>query len=211
MTKVKSAPQIEPYGTCFRPARECRCRTVPVNIPSIPSTTHMTTAGRPLAPPGHGACFVRIRAAQQRLHPRPRRQAGPVRTGGVLDRGRHGDGARHVVGRDRDLFRVSRRRSDPADRAPGGDAIRLRRPHRRTARQGRSHHQPPVARSGTVRPEARPDHAPPDHAGIARHRARRHSGRFSHRIDQSRRRAAPHASRCQPLPAHQNPRRSAIP
>ena len=37
------------------------------------------------------------------------------------------------------------------------------------ARQGRSHHQPPIARSGTIRPEARTDHAPSDHAGIPRH------------------------------------------
>ena len=32
--RVKSAPQIQPYGTHLRPARECRCRTVPVIIPS---------------------------------------------------------------------------------------------------------------------------------------------------------------------------------
>ena len=33
--------------------------------------------------------------------------------------------ARHVVGGDRHLFRVSRRRPDPADRPSGRDAIRL--------------------------------------------------------------------------------------
>ena len=34
-------------------------------------------------------------------------------------------------------------------------AVRLRGPHRRTARPGRPHHQPPVARPGAVRAEAR--------------------------------------------------------
>ena len=43
------APAIEPYGTQIRPARECRCRTVPDIIPSIPSTIRTTTAGLPLA------------------------------------------------------------------------------------------------------------------------------------------------------------------
>ena len=49
-------------------------------------------------------------------------------------------------------------------------AVRLRGPHRRAARAGRPHHQPPVARPGAVRAEARADHAP---AGDARSRARR--------------------------------------
>ena len=33
--RVKSPPPIQPWGTHLRPARECRCRTVPVIIPSI--------------------------------------------------------------------------------------------------------------------------------------------------------------------------------
>ena len=143
--------------------------------------TTMITAGR--RPGAAAPTCRRSRPRPGRLRHRPCRQAGPVRPRGVLDRGRHHRRARHVVGGDRHLFRVSRRRPDPADRPPGRDAIRLRRPHRRTARQGRPHHQPPVARSGTVRPETRPDHAPPDRAGIARHRARRDPGRRGHRID----------------------------
>ena len=38
---------------------------------------------------------------------------------------------------DGDLFRISRRRADAPARAPGADAIRLRGPHRRSARPGR--------------------------------------------------------------------------
>ena len=160
--------------------------------------------------PARAMLRCRSDAGAGRLHTRPCRQTGAVRSGCVLDRGRHGDRARHVVGGDSDLFRVPRRRADPADRSPGRDAIRLRRPHRRTARQGRSHHQPSIARSGTIRPEARPDHAPPDHAGIPRHGARRHSGRLGHRIDQAavaRRRRNRHRL----FRARQNPRRSATP
>src|SRR6266480_3998681 len=48
--RVKSTPQIWPYGTRIRPARECRCRTVRVITPTIPSTTINTiTAGHPRA------------------------------------------------------------------------------------------------------------------------------------------------------------------
>ena len=146
----------------------------------------MTTAGRRPPPGRHQPCRSGCCPARTgRLYHGTCRQTGPVRSGGVLDRGRHGDGARHVVGRDRDLFCVPRRRSHPADRAPGGNAIRLRRPHRGTARESGPHHQPPIAGSGTIRPETRPGHASPDHAGIARRGAWRHSGFAGHRIDQA--------------------------
>ena len=99
----------------------------------------------PHAPPSPRARPERRRAApppvrpppqrrRRRLHAGACRQAGPRRPGGVLDRRRHHRRARHVVGGHRHLFRLSRRRADPAGRPPGGDAIRLRRPHRRTAR-----------------------------------------------------------------------------
>ena len=190
----RGSADVVPFRSSFR-------------VPPAPSLR--TTAG---AAPRVRRRIMRcahLGAGAGRLHDRPCRQAGPLRTGGVLDRGRHRHGARHVVGGDRDLFRVPRRRPDPADRPSGRDAIRLRGPHRRTARQGRSHHQPPVARPGAVRPEARPDHAPPDRAGIARHRARRHSRRHGHRIDPAagtRRHRGSGAAR-----ARQNPRRSATP
>ena len=71
----------------------------------------------------------------------------------------------------RHLFRLPRGRADAADRAPDRDAVRLRGPHRRAARAGRPHVEPPAARPGTIRAEARPDRAPPDRAGIARRRA----------------------------------------
>ena len=134
-------------------------------------------------PPGGPRCGLRGQTGGERLYAGPCRQAGPLWARRVLDRGRHGDSAWHVVGGDRDLFCLSRRRSDAADRPPGGDAIRLRGPDRRVARQGRSHHQPPVARPGTVRPETRPDHAAPDRARIAGDGARRHPRRGRDRID----------------------------
>ena len=44
--RVKSPPQIEPNGRHFRPARECRCRIVRVNIPMFRNTMRMITEGR---------------------------------------------------------------------------------------------------------------------------------------------------------------------
>src|SRR5438309_7100823 len=49
--RVKSAPQIEPYGTYLRPARECRCRTVPVIIIPITTTPTIMAGRRPAVPP----------------------------------------------------------------------------------------------------------------------------------------------------------------
>ena len=109
-----------------------------------------------------------------RLHHRARRAADPVRTGGVLDRRRHRRDLGRLVGHHRHLFRLQRRRAEGLDRAPGRAAIRLRRPHRRTARPDRPHHEPPIARSGAVRAEAQRFVAPPGSAGIARHGLERH-------------------------------------
>ena len=50
---VKSAGEIEPTEIVFRPAREPRCPTVPVRIPSRCTTTPMTMAARRSAPPPH--------------------------------------------------------------------------------------------------------------------------------------------------------------
>ena len=91
---------------------------------------------------------------RRRLHHRARRTADQVRTGGVLDRRRHRRDHGRLVGRDRDLFRLPRRRAQRAHRAPGRAAIRLRRPHRRTARADRPHHQPAIARPGAIRAES---------------------------------------------------------
>ena len=93
-------------------------------------------------------------AHRERLHAGPCRQAGTFRACRFLDRGRHGDGARHVVSGHRHIFCVSRRRPDAADLTAGGNAIRLRRSDRGTSRQGRSCHQPATSGSGTVRSEA---------------------------------------------------------
>ena len=195
----------------LRPARECRCRTVPVIIPSTRTTIPTIMAGHPRARPAagqrHAPAAARAEDGYTLVHAGKQVRFGPVVfwiVVGTVDR------ARHVVGGDRDLFRVSRRRADAADRPPGRDAIRLRGPHRRIARQGRPHHQPPVARPGTVRPEARPDHAAPDRARIARHRARRHPGRVASPDRSGRRRGAPRPTNRR-LPARRNRRRSAIP
>ena len=76
---------------------------------------------------------------------------GPVRSGSsVGTAGDHGP----LVDRDRNIFCLSRRRAHPAGRPAGGNAVRLRRPHRRIACAGRPHHQPATARSGAVRAEA---------------------------------------------------------
>ena len=131
---------------------------------------------RPASRPPTGQPPATSRATRpDRLHAGSCGQAGPLRTRRVLDRGRHRHDAWNVVGGHRHLFRVSRRRSDAADRAPGGNAICLRRPDRGSSRQGRPRNQPAIAGSGAIRPEARTDHAAADHAGIARERARRHS------------------------------------
>ena len=92
----------------------------------------------------------------------------------------------------RHLFRLPRRRADPADRAPDRDAVRLRGPHRRTARPGRPHVEPTTPRPGTIRAEARPDRAAPDRVGIARRRAQRTVRSRLHRHGQSSRRATRH-------------------
>ena len=178
--EIKAAIDLEPtllfyqqnYGLALYYARRypeaiAQFKRVLELNPNFSSTYYWLTG----ASSARRAPLSRFAIGAERLHHCPRRQAGAVRAGGVLDRRRHGHRARRVVGRDRDLFRVPRRRADAVDRATGGHAIRLRRPDRRTARQGRSHHQPPAARSGAVRPEARSDHAAPDHAGIPRHRA----------------------------------------
>ena len=81
-----------------------------------------------------------------------------------------GDG--RLVGADRHLFRLSRRRAEASDRPPGGDAIRLRGPDRRIARAGRPHHQPTIARPGAIRAEARTRDAQAIHAGATRGDAR---------------------------------------
>src|SRR5262249_53957078 len=75
--------------------------------------------------------------------------------------------------RPRHLFRFPRGRAHPADRAPGGDAIRLRGSHRGTARPGRPLFEPPVARPGAVRAKARPNSAPANGAGVASERPQR--------------------------------------
>ena len=176
MTQVKSRPQIS--RTELTSDRRGSADVVPFRssyrVSPSPSARPWQARRAARSAPANPAPATAQRA--RGLYPGPCRQTGPLRAGGVLDRDRHRDRARHMVGGDRDLFRVPRRRPHPADRTPGGDAIRLRRPHRRTARQGRSHHQPSVARPGTVRPETRPGHASADRAGIARHGAGRHSG-----------------------------------
>ena len=58
-----------------------------------------------------------------------------------------------------------------AHRPAGRDAVRLRGPHRRAARAGRPHLEPPAARPGAVRAEARPDPAPAGDAGVSAPRA----------------------------------------
>ena len=76
-----------------------------------------------------------------------------------------------VVDRHRNLFRLPRRRAHPPDRPPGRNAIRLRGPHRRIARAGRPHHQPAIARPGTIRAEAQRAAATADGVGAAHARA----------------------------------------
>src|SRR5438128_12327226 len=49
--RVKSAPQMRPYGTELRPARECRCRIVLVINPSTSTTIPRLMAARPLDGP----------------------------------------------------------------------------------------------------------------------------------------------------------------
>ena len=56
---VKSASQIEPYGTPVRPARECRCRTVPVIIPSITTQHHHPHESRARRPVAQAAALPR--------------------------------------------------------------------------------------------------------------------------------------------------------
>ena len=95
-----------------------------------------------------------LHRSSRRLHAYARRTSGPHRSGRVLDRRRHAGHHGRVVDRDRHLFRIPRGRADPPDRPPGRDAIRLRGPHRRIARAGRSHHQPAIARPGAIRAKA---------------------------------------------------------
>ena len=130
-----------------------------------------------------------------RLDARPCRPAGAHRTGRVLDHRRLAGGDGRMVGRDRHLFRIPRRRADPPARAPGADAIRLRGPHRRSARPGRPAREPAVARPGAVREQARTDHAPPDAAGVALLGAL-HPARHRPRPARSSRRRAPARPRC---------------
>ena len=78
---VKSPPPIQPYGTHLRPARECRCRTVPVNYSSIPNIIPMIMAGRRLA--ALPRCGNRAAAAQTQdgytiVHAGKQVRLGPV-------------------------------------------------------------------------------------------------------------------------------------
>ena len=101
------------------------------------------------------------------LHDRPRGTADSVRTGRVLDRCRHCRHHGRVVADGRNLFCIPRRCSSRPPRPTGRAAIRLRRPHRRTAGPARSHRQPAIARSGTIRAKARRPVAPSRNVGVA--------------------------------------------
>ena len=95
----------------------------------------------------------------------------------------------------RHLFCLPRGRAHQAHRAAGGHAIRLRGPHRGVARAGRPDLEPPIARPGAVRAEARPDRCAASRhwrRAPARSTPRRPS---DHRLDQASRRAAARASR----------------
>src|SRR3984957_2320525 len=72
-------------------------------VPPTPSSQPRQTA---CSPRGTQPCRS-ARGGARGLHPRLRRQTGPVWTGGVLDRGRYGDDAWPVVGGDGNLFRIS--------------------------------------------------------------------------------------------------------
>ena len=96
-----------------------------------------------------------------------------ARTDRLLGRGRHAGDHGGVDHHHRHLFRLPRGCAHPAHRPPGGHAVRLRGSHRRAARPGRPHLQPPAPRPGAVRAEARPDPAPAGGIGIARERAQR--------------------------------------
>ena len=118
-----------------------------------------------------------------RLHAGAWAPSGPSWAGRVLDRGRQSGGDGRLVGGDRHLFRISRRCPEASDRPAGGDAIRLRRPDRRIACAGRPHHQPPIARPGAIRAEARSAGAQAIHAGATRGDARLAARSHHHRLD----------------------------
>jgi len=134
--------------------------------------------------------------------------SSPGRSGCILDRGRHDRRARHVVGGNRHLFRVSRRRvtrliarQAEMQYAYEDRIAELRaKVDRTTSRQLLDQEQ--------FRPKTRPDHEAPDRAGIPRHCAGRHSRYRLDRID-----PAAGAWRCNGSAASgtPNPRRSAIP
>src|ERR1700687_3169031 len=88
----RGSADVEPFRSLFR--------TYPA-----PSSTRARqgSLASPGGEPGVGLFPFTTRGGG-RLYTRPRRQAGPVWSGGVLDRGRDGDHARHVVRRDWDLF-----------------------------------------------------------------------------------------------------------
>ena len=130
-------------------------------------------------------------AAEIRLDAGSRQLAGAPRAGRVLDHRRLARRDGRMVGHHRHLFRVPRRRADAAARPPGADAIRLRGPHRGTARAGRQAREPPVARSGAGRRQARSDRAPSGDTGVARVRAVEPARHDPDRFDQAC--AAPHA------------------
>src|SRR5229473_156743 len=77
--KVKSTPQIWPYGTHIRPARECRCRTVRVIIPTIPSTANNTiTVGHPRAAIGKPDLLASVDQGITLFHAGKQVRFGPV-------------------------------------------------------------------------------------------------------------------------------------
>src|SRR5258708_12972741 len=97
----RGSADVEPFRSLFR--------TYPA-----PSSTRPCKGS--LAPPGDEpgvGPFPFTTRGGGRLYPRPRRQAGPVWSGGVLDRGRHGAHARHVVAPHPHLFPISPPRPHP--------------------------------------------------------------------------------------------------
>src|SRR6202022_2494023 len=89
----RGGADVVPFGSLFR-------------VSPTPFSRPWKVGG---APSGGNPCARPVTAGATRgLYAGPRRQAGPLWTCSLLDRGRYRDGARHVVGGDRDLFRVSR-------------------------------------------------------------------------------------------------------
>src|SRR6266511_1767328 len=128
---------------------------------------------------------ARDRRRGARLRARPCRPPVAPRADRLLGGGRHTHRHGAVDHRHRHVFRLPRGRADAAHRPAGGDAIRLRGPHRRIARAGRPDFQPAAARPGTARAEARSDPAPAGGAGIARLGAERAARSDADRLEQA--------------------------